>query len=691
MMSTKLNLAFIVFMCLIVVSLWFSNGLMFGGGEEGLPFYNLTQHLRSMSYVWNEAQAGFDMVIFLPRVPYFWMLEKLFVWGVNTIYLQAVTFFITISVGCIAVYFLVKETIGGNLRSLIASIFYFLNPYSMIQIWGRGIYAQFFAFALIPSFLLFYICGLKRRNPIYLILAILISIIFSPAFVFPTQILVLWIPILIYFVFHVWVHRNNKSEVLFAFGSSLFLGICWLLAHSWWLWPYVKTLGASVSKLGDIEYNIGSLRGISLESSFGVVIRLIHKFLLTGLYGETYSSYVFKTISWLMPIVLLFSLNVFRKLKHFGFYVSLLLTSLFIVMGTNSPLGFVFEWLFRNVSPFQGFRNPYEKAGMLLMLAYVPFFAIGVNKLPKLLTWCVIILTCGLYVWPMWTGQFAGGVKISPWFRVPSYYKEADNWISAQNKNLRIIQLPLNPGDGVIYTWEHPFRGLESGEFLFSNPSIGRNFGLNKNYYNILLERFGSLQKDVFGPDPDLTGSKFRSQYLYQELGKLNIKYIILHRDVDEKLSGMKSAQETFEFLAVQKNIKKVKSFGLLDIYEVDLPDEIAHVYSPNVKISYERVNPTLYKFYVQNTKMLIDIHFLERYDPGWEMTIDNKKIDTHSTIFSYANSWSVDRIGSYNGYIKFKPQDFVYEGAKISIITTCGLLMGLIIIGFTRLYARYK
>lgn len=686
-MSTKRAVFWLTILSLIIVVVWFGKGLMFGGGEEGMPFYNPMSYLQSTGYSWNEAQAGYDMVLLLPRIPYFAALAFLFKHGVNAIFLQAATFFILICLGCLSIYFLVKETTTDNLVAFFASVFYLLNPYSMIQIWGRGIYAQFFAFALVPAFLLFSVLGLRRKNLLFFLLAIFISIILSPAFVFPTQILVIWIPVSIYLVFYIWSNKHNISVVRQAVLSVVCLGVAWLLAQAWWMWPYIKSLSASVSKLGDIKYNIGSLRGISNESSFVVVIRLIHKFLLTGTYGDIYSSGLFRVLSWIIPIMLLLSLFVCKKLKDFGFYIALLLLSLFIVMGTNSPLGGIFEWLFRNISPFQGFRNPYEKAGILLLLSVTPLFAIGLNKLSGLFKWVVVFLVCGLYVWPMWTGQFAGGVNFNPWFKVPAYYQQANNWIVSQDKDSRIIQLPLDPGDGVKYTWNHSFQGVESGEFLFSNPSIGRNIAVNKDYYNVLLDRFGVLQKNAFGPDPDISDSQFRSPHLSDELVKLNVRYIILHRDVDEKLSSMQTSQATSDLLNIEPNIQKVKTFGLLDIYEVKSASGFNYVYSPDSQTRYEKINPTLYKFSIKNAGSLANLFLLTKYDPGWKVIVDGKEIGTHSLLFSYANSWKITKSGSYSGYLKYQPQDYVEQGERMSILSV-GFIS---ILGIFLLKTRYK
>jgi len=669
---------------------------MFGGGEEGLPFHNLTSHSDQASYVWIESYGGYPKVLLLPRIFYFSVIGFLFRLGVNSFVLQALTFFVLIFTGSLSVFYLIKETLGEKLEketlkytAFLSGIFYLLNPFSMVQIWGRGIYAQFFAFALVPLFLLFFVLGIKRKNLIYLVLGVMTSYIFSPAFVFPTQVLVLWVPVVTYVVFNLWINRRNKKEISATLLSALFLVIFWLLANSWWLWPYSKTLGANVSKLGNIEYNLGSLKGISKESPLTVVARLTHKFLFTGLYGDTYLSFPFKLLSWLIPLISIFSLGVFKKLRSFGFYASIFLISLFGVMGTNKPFGWLFVWLFKNISFFQAFRNPYEKMGLVLTLAYSPFFALGVlelsnkiygffkNKISvlkrtnhRLFIWAFVIPTLGLYVWPMWTGQFAGGTKINPWIEVPMYYKEADDWIQSQDSNSRIIQLPLNPGDGVLTSWRHPYRGIDPSVFIFSNPSIGGNTGFNKIYYNVLLERFGVLQKDVFGPDPDISKSDFRSKDLSGELEKLNVRYIVLHRDLDETLSGMKGAEETAQYLDREKNIEKVKTFGQLDIYEVRLSDKVAHIYSPDTKVSYKKVNPTLYTFKVENASKPIDIYFLEMYAPDWELFVDREKIQTHSTVFSYANAWELSQTGTYEGYLRYQPQDYVDEGLRVTLIT---------------------
>lgn len=706
-LSNFKNILLLVGIPFILVVLWFRNGLMFAGGEEGIPFYNLEKSYQLFAFSWRDYSGGIAATTDLARIPFFWGLKMLSSISISGFALQAMTFLLLMIVGVTSIYWLLKITIVDelpialNLKQkiynnipIIGAIFYLLNPYSMVQVWGRGLYNQFFPFALLPLFLVLFVMGIKRKNFIYGFMALISSLILSVSFGQPSYIISLWLIIIIYVIFSFFKTQKLQERIFIAFYASTIF-ILWFLMHSWWIWPMSKTIGETAHMLGDLEYNIGSLKGISRESTLTVVIRLVHKFMFAGIYGNSYLSLPFKFISWLIPLSLIFSISIFKKLKHFKFYLFLFLVSLFIVMGTNMPFGFIFLWLFKKVSIFQVFRNPYEKMGLVLMIAYVPFFAIGAIELSikiqeyvktkthllKRLTTTqivavVVFLVSGIYVWPMWTGQFAGGIKMDPWVKVPAYYKEADDWLNNNNQDSRIIQMPLNPGEGVLTKWDYPYQGIEPSEFLFSNSSIGRNVTVNKIYYNVLLERFGVLQKNAFGPDPDISQSEFQGINLYEELARLNVKFIVLHRDFDERFSQMKTAEETAQYLAKERNIQKVKTIGSLDIYEVKLPKEVAHIYSSDVEITYEKINPVFYTFKVKNANTIFRLNFLESYNQAWELFVDGKKIDTHSTVFSYANSWTIDKQGNYTGYIKYKTQDYVEEGKRVSIMAVIAVLL---------------
>lgn len=691
--SNNKNIKFLFTFFLIsasVAAIWFRKGLMFGGGEEGLPLYNPSKYLTLISHIWHDANGGYPALAYLPAIPYAWVLSVLSRVGINTVLLQAITFFAIILSGCLSVFYLTKETIGEklegrlkNLVPLLAGLFYFFNPYSMSQVWGRGIYGQFFGFGLIPLFLLLFILGLKRRNFIFGALAILASFLFSASFVVVTQAVIMWVPPLIYLVFHLVKNIKDKKVLLFSFFYTAFTLLAWFFSNFWWIFPTLQSGREAYSVFFADSNNINGFIGSSkMYFRPTHVIRLLQGFyfFIAYSFGKIYTTLPFQLLSWMIPVVSSFSLFYFKKIKELKFFLALFLLGFIVSVGANPPMGALLVWLFVKISFLQAFRNSYEKAGLLLMLAYAPLFALGLpifsNKLasyfdikrkkilPIIFGVASVILVCGIFVWTLWTGTFQNA-----WFKVPDYYKEADTWLSFQPGDFRVMQMPLIPGDGVRYDWEFAYQGIEPGEFLFTKSSIGRNIALNKIYYNVFAQRLGIFSPGAFGPDPDISESEFRSQTFIEELAKLNVRYIVFHNDLNGAVAGVK-VEPQLEYLSKQKNIKLVKTFGKLDIYQVFIPENIARIYSPDIKTEATKVSSDYYVLKVEGVKKPVRIYFLDLYDSGWEAYIDGKKIDTHGTVFSYANSWTVNKTGSFDLIIKYSPQDYVTKGWKITEIT---------------------
>ncbi len=686
------DIIILLFLCLFLVFLWFHKGLIFAGGEDGIPFYDLNKTTQFVSFAWQDISAGYPTQLNLNRIPYFNFLKIFYSIWMPGYMIQALHFFIIMTFGCISLYLLLRETVAKELETksntfkhvpLIGAIFYLLNPFSMAQIWGRGLYLQFFPFALFPFFLLMFILGLSKRNFIFGFLGLLASFFFAGSFGNPSYIFSFWVVIFIYLIFYA-VKNPNKRNIRFSLVYFLFLILGWIVVHMWWIYPLIKiTSNQFALALNNTEVNVGTLTGISKDYQLHSLLRLIHEgyFYRDQKFGGSYPSLPFIFLSWIIPLVALFSYKTFKKLKIFLFFAMLFLFSLFMCSGANLPTGFVFVWIFKTFPIFQAFRNPFEKFGLVLTMAYAPFFAVGsivvsvwISKLFKKINFKIslfgiLFLVCGIFLWPIWTGQFtAGGIKISPWIRVPGYYKELDDWLNSQPDDSRLIHFPINPGDGLRYReWEYPYQGTEPSEQTFTKPSIGKNVQDSKLFYNVLLQRFDKFQEKTYGPDPDITNSDFRSRDLYEELAKLNVRYIILHKDIDPDLGKFGKPELVEKYLESQKNIKKINTFGMLDVYKVEIPDEVHLIYSPDIKVRYFKINPTRYIVNVTDAKNPFDLYFLENFDQNWELYINGQKIENHSKVFSYANMWNINKTGSFNILLKYKPQDFVDEGMRIT------------------------
>lgn len=678
--------------------MWFRQGLILAGAEEQLSFYNFTKSLDLFSHSWYQVATGMPTLLSLPRVPYFMVFEYLYRIGFSSVFLQALTFFIIILTGLLSVYYLIKVTIEDvlkeqwkNLAPFLGALFYFLNPFAMTQIWGRVLSYQFFVFALVPSFLLFFILSIKRKNLIYCVCGVLLSIAFSGAYLSPAVVISSWSAVGVYLIFYIYKQRNNFRNILFALSSFFLLFFLWILTNFFWIYPLIKHGNQLLTESLTAD-NINSLKGLSPNSRIYNVIRLIHREYYDGTYGWFSNNFLITFLSWFLPFLLLLSIPTFKKIRHFGFYLVLLLISIFITIGANFPTGWLFIWLFEKIPLLQVLRNPYEKFGVNLILAYAPFAAIGMLVISEKLSsyfkkeklkWAFLLtfmfLEFVILVWPIWMGNFAGGVRTNFWVKVPDYYSQANNWLNNQSGDFNVLHLPLLPEDGITYTWDHFYEGIEPSEFLFDKSSIARNFSSNKEYYSALLDKFGASFDFTKTPYYSMDNEDFKDDSLIKELSKLNIRNIILHYDTDYKFRKSKSPEETKAYLEKQEGIKKVKQFGALEIYSVEIPDNINLIYSPDSEVNYKKINTSYYLVDVKNVKETVDLFFLQQFHPSWQALINGEKVQNHSKVFSYANKWTINKTGNYQVEIKFVQQDSVKFGKRVSSVSA--FLLGISIL----------
>src|SRR3989344_3089502 len=143
---------------LIITFIWFHQGLLYGGGESGLPFYDLELSLKNVLNLWQNSYLGFFTYYQIPMLPIFFASNLLSLLGLPTFLIQSLIHFFLIDIGMVSMYFLLRLTIYQEFRyrrlPLFGASFYFLNLYSMSQVWARGLYMQFIPFASFPLMLL---------------------------------------------------------------------------------------------------------------------------------------------------------------------------------------------------------------------------------------------------------------------------------------------------------------------------------------------------------------------------------------------------------------------------------------------------------------------------------------------------------------------------------------------------------
>lgn len=529
----KLFLLFII--PLLILIIWFHQGRILASGEEGLPLYSSHKMWELSSTLWLPIFTGVFAIDFFPRLPLAAIYSGWEVFHIPNFLFQATLFYFEIVAGVVSIYFLVRlvfksYSFGSNV-ALISSIFYLLNPYSMTQVWQRGLYAQYAMFALLPLSLLFFVQGLYKKKIAFSFLIALVSLVFSTTFGLVTNVLVFWSILLFYLLYWNISHRSPKT-VLFSIGFFINTLIFWIFVNAWWFIPlFLFKQNIFGGKAGNLADNLANLYGVSQYFTFPTIIRLLQGFYFfnPGVYGKIYASLLFQVISWLLPVCLIVGLLALKKARKLLFFVMLLTLSILFCLGTNPPLGFLFVKIFKHVSILQAFRNPYEKYGIVIMLSYAPLFGFGlyqisvgvssltqkIIKIPAIvISTFILILTSGIYLWPMWSGLVGTGAPI------PKEYIKVNQWFNTQDtSDYRIFVVPY-VGEGINQQWgKQEYSGLDSSIFLFDHDQIaylfqtpftfdlanGINTYINQEnlapFFSFLNTKYMVIRKDVLNGD----------------------------------------------------------------------------------------------------------------------------------------------------------------------------------------------
>lgn len=493
-MSIKKHLASIfppLLIPLLLVVIWFRNGLIVGGGDESFIFYNPQISLGVLNNTWQEYQTGFPFLAWISRANFVLLISilqnKFFI---PNFFLQAASFYILMVVGVVSVYFLTRFFLNSYKNShsisLVSAIFYLFNPFSVSQVWGRGLYAQYFSFALLPLLLLLFIFGLEKRRFIFAIFLAFSSVLFAAAFGFVTFIVVLWGILLLYLIYWVLKSKQKKKDLLFGTAFFTLNFAIWCLVSSWWLLPLIISGNAILAGyLENSTENLGTLFGVSRNFTPDIIVRLLQR---TYYYDATafspmYKSFFFQLISFIpLVFVLIGFIKVLRNrdVLNFKFLLILLIIGLAVSLGANPPFGWLLVWLFEHVSLLQSFRNPFEKFGLVYALGYSTIFAFGLVsyfgniRYKNFLIFIFLVITCGIFAWPMWNGKVVSFPNNTPGIDVPKYYQQLNNWLSINNRErYRVLMTPIWSGDDTLYQWNNTkYNGIDPMMFLLETPVV---------------------------------------------------------------------------------------------------------------------------------------------------------------------------------------------------------------------------
>lgn len=503
---------------------------MLAKAEEEIPLYNIERTIELSDYKWMELGMGIPNIASKSSTLTYKFLNNFQNLGISAVDIQKALFAFILFTSFIGMNLLAREifrkNINLNFTAFVASIFYVINPFMAINIWGRFLYPFFFLLPTLPFLFYFFIKHSRERKIKYALYFALTMLVFAYTFASPAFLITVFIPIGIYITFQVISSRSLKIV-----KSAFVIILTTLLSNFWWMISLLS-LKASTDGLVDLTSGTRNLVALSKYYSPVYITRLLSLDFFQELpWGEKYRSLLYQAISWLPFVIVLITIWFNRRKNEVKYLTILLLVSIFFAKGSVGLFGDFFIFLFESISPLQLLRNSFEKTGILVVLCYSLLIGFGLGKLPKKIGILFFILTL-FYSKPLLTGEvfITHGKSIAT--EVPSYYKEINSYLEKDIGDYRIIQLPATYSDGSIMKWDNPYHGGEPSHFLYDYHVISRNIS-NQYYKNIYFK----LLKNI--PYEDT------SSYA----GLFSAKYIIVNKDIDYEKLNLFSPEKYQDYL----------------------------------------------------------------------------------------------------------------------------------------------
>lgn len=552
----KFSLVELIFLLIIPVvlgTIWFRSGDIMGAGESGLPFYDPKRILEIVSHTWAVPLLGGSIGIQVAAIPTDLIFSTLQNLGFPGFMIEAIFFIFLFFIAGLFIAFLTKALFPDLKKKYIFLTiwFYWFNPISLVTVWNRFLYNYMVFWALLPLSLWLFFKGMKNGNYRFAILTALSSVVFSYAFTSVVFTVLIIFTLLYTFLFFFFLEKNKSFYVKYFL---IFL-ITFVLFNFWWIGQLYSVMlssgySSSVSKYFTSNDNLSTLQALSEKLGLlSYVFAFIHyDFFAGGLaWAKLFVSPLILSLNLLVMAAILWIIFKFRGYKEVIFLGLLMAIVIYLMKGISSPFGEIFQSIFLKIPPLQIFRNPFEKFSFLLPLAAAPLFGLAIQGLLQLVKkhsfmqfsiWIFVIGVMIFWSYPFWTGLIFTGDAI----QVPDYYREANKWLNSREGNFRFVSLPLG-GEGMTYTWDKSYSGVELSSALFDTPNI--SFNTSVPYFSDIVSNLTKYELD---------------KRILEFFPFINGKYIVWRNDVDYK--GRKMANP----LVVKERLNQLVNDDLLSL-----------------------------------------------------------------------------------------------------------------------------
>jgi len=582
--STVVDLLIILLLgCLSLT--WFRGDNFITGGDFDFPL-NLSKYLKIILSLWEESSSfGYPAYRQLTGLFPFGILGGIFhLLGLSALSYEKFLFYLWFAGGGTSMYFLCSVLKMSRLGKLMASLFYMLNPFSMMVIWriSQGSFQMPYAFS--PLCLGFYLKGLKEKRGLSYIVTVLIAwgLLTTTAYANPRSFIVHWSLIFIFFLSLFFSEKQNRAFVVRY--SAIFVGL-WLAFNAYWLLPQAWSVKESFTAahlptvMSDIDsFKLNSAKIVEAIRLFG--LWSLH----SGYKGEPYYPYenyynspIIKIFSFLIPIIVFLGfLNPEVKKKPlFYFCLTVIVLGLVGISGANPPFGGILVWIYQKLPLLNLItRANFLFFGMILAPVFAVLLGYGFLMLHQWLfrkvgnfvyllfsaAWLALFV---FLVFPFWNGEVIRSkskVLAGERLKIPEYWEDVWEYINLDEKFSRILPLPMTKTYHLAFNWEEGYSGPDLSRWLIDKPTVSVNTGETYKLAEIvggLIERRTNLQQ------------------VFKILGLMNIKYLVFSKDTNwDLIRGhnwwFAHTQNNIEsFLLNQKEITLKKKFGEIDVFTI--------------------------------------------------------------------------------------------------------------------------
>lgn len=549
----------------IAVQTWFRQGSGLASGDL-VPPVAPSDDYRSH---WNDFDSGTGGPSYaIVRLPYYEGLRAFDRLGLGEIAFQRLWLTLLFAGSAAAVVFLARGLVHSPLAAALAGVLATFNAYHLITGFDPVPLAAMVAAGVLGGLVLRAGRAESRPHPLLFAFA---SLVLGFVFVNPAQLalVVAWVAVcaLLAWADHGTVGLRRVGRFL-AVATPLAL-----VLNLWWIVPAVLTL------TGPVFADQFSAPGVAQWSWTHVRNSIPNILGLTSSWAWSHPEYYpFATRLERAPFVVLqYTLAVAaalglllatgRKQRVAFCLAGVGLGSIFVSKGLHPPLESMNRWLYDNAPGFWLLRDP-AKVTLVLALVFALLAALAVDHLlqsSRALGRAVAALAAGaalVYAHPLLTGDVVPDERplLPPaHVRVAAAWNEIAAYLDTEPGQGKVVVLPRLDYYQAPTKWG--YYGTSFLHQLIARPVVEP---LPGGYFSeaIVSQHVDSLEQEILDGGRNVPA-------LLQTLGA---RYVLLRRDLDTTFPGrfFLSPDRLGRALPRVRGLRRVRSFGPLDLYEAD-------------------------------------------------------------------------------------------------------------------------